>query len=257
CSRGRKNELTSDRGSLQAATIRSLAESVVFPAIDDLLPAGQTLDDFLRINRRRSRHVKAGELIFPREDGEPVLLVLVRGAAKMYYPSRSAPLFSKHLAPGDIFGDVSPFSVAMLSGDAVATEDCRVVALSASQTEELLAPAAEVLPLWYREACGRLAVFQRDCLKMLYGAFRPPLAALLMEIAGADGVIAGVTQRQLAEMLGLHRGSVARALARLKRQGLVEVKRGKITLLNVERLRLLAGTGPAQPSRTRPEGSKL
>ncbi|HKV40188.1 MAG TPA: Crp/Fnr family transcriptional regulator [Blastocatellia bacterium] len=235
--------MTSQRNSLQAAIVRSLAESIVFPAIDDLLPAGQTPEDSLRINMRRSRRVKAGQLIFPCESSGPALVVLIRGEAEMFYPSRSAPFFSKLLAPGHMLGDVGPFRGATLSGEAVAKVDCRIVVLSVFQTEEIEAPA-EVQPRWYRRAFDRLAAFQGECLRALHGAPTPPLSALLMETAGEDGVIAGVTQRQIAEMLGLHRGSVNRALSRLKQQGLIEVKREKITVLNAEGLRAVAAGGP-------------
>ncbi|HKV38630.1 MAG TPA: helix-turn-helix domain-containing protein [Blastocatellia bacterium] len=246
--------MTPEPTSLQTAIIRSLAESIEFPAIEDLLPAGQTLEDFVRRNLRRSLHIKHGELVFTRETGGPALIVLIKGAAEMFYPSRSAPLFSKRLALGHVLVDVGPFRGATLGGEAVAGEDCWIVVLSVSQTRELLGFNDEALPQWRSQACHRLAVFQCECLRAVHAAAKPArktprqsssrLPSLLIEIAGADGVISGVTQGRIAEMLGLHRGSVTRSLSRLRRQGLIEVSRRKITLLQVEGLRELAGVAP-------------
>ncbi|HKV37837.1 MAG TPA: Crp/Fnr family transcriptional regulator [Blastocatellia bacterium] len=237
---------------LQVTIVKSLAESIVFPSIDDLLPAGQTLGAFLKQAHLAAHRVKAGRPICWRRGSAPGLAVLLRGTVDIFYPARSSPLFTKRVRSNQVFGDLPPFCERSLGGEAVAVEDCQVVILGSHHARMLLGDWIQAVPAWYRESRERLIAWRRDSLRSLYATFMPPLPSLLIGLGGREGVISGMTQSQIADMLGAHRGSVARALARLKQQGLIEVSRGRIILLDVEGL--LASIAADGSDETEPGG---
>ena len=69
------------------------------------------------------------------------------------------------------------------------------------------------------------------------------LAHLLAELADDQGVAAGedveipFSQEELGSMVGASRESVARAIVRLRTEGLLETRRRGVALLDVEALR--------------------
>ncbi len=63
----------------------------------------------------------------------------------------------------------------------------------------------------------------------------PRLGTLLLEKA-EDGVVAGMTHKDLADHLGLHRESVTATLGELRRAGTIKIGRKKIFILQRERL---------------------
>jgi CRP/FNR family transcriptional regulator, cyclic AMP receptor protein len=63
----------------------------------------------------------------------------------------------------------------------------------------------------------------------------PRLATLLLEKA-ENGVVAGMTHKELAEHLGLHRESITATLGELRRAGIITIQRKTIRILQRERL---------------------
>jgi CRP/FNR family transcriptional regulator, cyclic AMP receptor protein len=59
--------------------------------------------------------------------------------------------------------------------------------------------------------------------------FVPRLATLLLEKA-ENGVVAGVTHKELAEHLGLHRESITATLGELRRAGIITIQRKTISI---------------------------
>ncbi|HKV40039.1 MAG TPA: helix-turn-helix domain-containing protein, partial [Blastocatellia bacterium] len=228
--------MTPERSNPQVKIVKSLAESIVFPTIDDLLPAGQTLEAFLKQGHLAARRIKAGRAVCWRRGGAPGLALLLRGSVDIFYPARSYPLFAKRVVSNQVFGDLPPFCERSLGGEAVAVEDCQVVILGSQHARMLLGGWIQAVPVWYRESRERLIAWRRGSLRSLYATFKPPLPSLLIGLGGRKGVICGMTQSQIADMLGAHRGSVARALARLKQGGLIEVSRERIILLDIKGL---------------------
>jgi CRP/FNR family transcriptional regulator len=63
----------------------------------------------------------------------------------------------------------------------------------------------------------------------------PRLATLLLEKA-ENGVVAGMTHKELAEHLGHHRESITATLGELRRAGIITIQRKTIRILQRERL---------------------
>ena len=81
------------------------------------------------------------------------------------------------------------------------------------------------------------------------------LTRLLIELAGGDHRVADVpveidlplTQQELASLIGASRHSVVRALASLRRRGLIATDRGRVTILDIDQFRGRDGVGADVP----------
>ena len=63
----------------------------------------------------------------------------------------------------------------------------------------------------------------------------PRLATLLLK-KGEEDVVSGLTHKDLAQELGIHRESVTAALGELQKADIIEIGRKKIRILHRERL---------------------
>jgi CRP-like cAMP-binding protein len=63
----------------------------------------------------------------------------------------------------------------------------------------------------------------------------PRLATLLLEKA-ENGAVVGMTHKDLADHLGLHRESITATLGELRNAGIISIKRKTIHILHRERL---------------------
>jgi CRP-like cAMP-binding protein len=84
---------------------------------------------------------------------------------------------------------------------------------------------------------------EADLRRVEFGALdaTPRLARRLLELAGDGSSVEGLNQEDLASLIGASRESVAKALAELRRAGLVRTGRRSIELVDVAGLRSRAG----------------
>jgi CRP/FNR family transcriptional regulator, cyclic AMP receptor protein len=148
------------------------------------------------------------------------------------------------LGPGAIFGELAMFDGERRSASVEATENTQLLALPASDMRSLIRthPAmAEKLVIALtrrlREANERIS---RQSFQTVPSRVAGVLNQLLAEDALAPLVREGVTirlrQADLAQLAGTSRESVSRFLATLERAGVVQVGRGRVTVLEPDRL---------------------
>lgn len=108
-----------------------------------------------------------------------------------------------------------------------------------------------------REHPQLLSTVQRDCLAEVryllnrletfaFRAIRERLAIALLDEArhqraeGNKPIVLKMSQQELGGLIGASRESVSRSLKRLEREGIVEIGRGKVRILNQEKLSQIA-----------------
>ena len=149
-----------------------------------------------------------------------------------------------NLSRGDIFGELAMLDGEVRSASVEALSDGELLALPGSDVRGLLARHPEItvklvaaLVRRLREANERIS---RQSFQTVPSRVAGVLNKLLAEEAVTPLVTEGVTirlrQSDLAQMAGTSRESVSRFLATLERAGVVQVGRGRVTVIEPERL---------------------
>jgi len=148
-----------------------------------------------------------------------------------------------NLQRGDIFGELAMLDGELRSASVEALEDSELLALPATDVKgllrdhpELAVKLVEALTKRLRQANERIST---QSFRTVPGRVAGVLTSLLTEELPGDGghdVTIRMTQADLAQLAGTSRESVSRFLANLERAGVVRCGRGRVTVLEPERL---------------------
>jgi CRP/FNR family transcriptional regulator, cyclic AMP receptor protein len=196
----------------------------------------------------RPRHYRAGETLFVAGDPGGFVVLITSGRAKVVAATASGVETVLSLrGPGDLIGELTamdddraPRTATVAALDPVV---CRVVA--ARDFRELVAAHGGIAVELLRMLAGRLRESSRRLVE--FGGYDTTrrLARLLTEMADAAGRTAGsrvvlptgLTQEDLAGLVGASRESIARGLAALRARGFVATGRRSVQVLDPEGLR--------------------
>jgi CRP-like cAMP-binding protein len=193
----------------------------------------------------RSRRYPSGRVIVAQGESSDHVLLITSGRVKVFCTTEDGrePVLGMR-GEGDLVGELAALDVGGQPRVAtiVATEPVTAEEISAAAFREFLAthPAATMELL--RMVVARLR--SADRRRVEFGGFETTsrLAHLLAELAdehrdGDDAApVIPYSQAELGAMIGASRESVARALVRLRAEGLVETRRRGLALLDVEHL---------------------
>lgn len=202
------------------------------------------LDELAR-NMCRRRYAR-GQVVFVKGEPATSLYVVEEGRVKVLVTSEQGEeLIIRVLGVGESFGVVAPLGGVQRWADAVA--QTRSVLLILQRDDFLPFVMAHtavanrllaVLDAWLR----RLAEMAED---EAFLAVQARLAKVLLDLSNADSrpgeddliVSPKLTQTELAGMIGATRRSVNKWLGSYRRQGLIRLEDGQITLVQPELLR--------------------
>ncbi|MEV0160927.1 Crp/Fnr family transcriptional regulator [Nonomuraea fuscirosea] len=195
-----------------------------------------------------SRRYRAGQIIFHQGDPGESLFVLLDGLVKVVFTTEHGDeIVLNMLSRGDTFGEMALLDGSPRSASITTVRPAWVFALPRARLLELMREhpglADEFLRLLGRMV-RRLTDQAADLAFLDLGG---RLAKLLLQLADkhghSDGVVdlPGLTQSDLAALIGASRPAVNRALQSLVSRDLIAVKGRTITLLNVAALRKRGG----------------
>jgi CRP-like cAMP-binding protein len=195
----------------------------------------------------RPRRFPAGRVLFAQGERSNHVVLLTSGRVKVFCTTEDGrePVLGVR-GSGELVGELAAIDDHGEGRGAtvVALEPVTAQEISADEFRAFLASDPAALMELLRTVIGRLRIADRR--RVEFGGFEATsrLAHLLAEVvdddgvAGTDGVVEiPFSQEELASMIGASRESVARALARLRADGLVESRRRGVALLDVEGLR--------------------
>jgi CRP/FNR family cyclic AMP-dependent transcriptional regulator len=205
--------------------------------------SSQELDEVARVAIPRS---------YPREtrvfhEGDPgdACYVVSKGSCRVTRQHSDGRVITlATLGPGAIFGELAMLDGERRSASVETAEDTELLALPAADLRPLIRAHPEVgeklvvaLTRRLREANERIA---RQSFQTVPSRVAGVLNQLLAEEAvtplACDQVTIRLRQSDLAQMAGTSRESVSRFLATLERAGVVQVGRGRVTIIEPARL---------------------
>jgi CRP-like cAMP-binding protein len=187
-----------------------------------------------------------GRVFYNPEEPAEVLFLLKRGEVAI---SRVSPegkkLIVETVGPGTIFGEMAIIGQRMHETFAEALTECVLCVMSRTDVEELLLANPQVAVRLVRALSQRLAQAEARLEEMAFKSVPARLAALLLRLAietdwRGRRILDGLTQQQLAELIGTHRETVTLTLNQFKAAGLVEIRRRRITILDAPGLAAIA-----------------
>jgi CRP-like cAMP-binding protein len=204
----------------------------------------------LRLGRTRS--YASGETVFCEGDPSEFAVVVTAGRLKVSRTSEEGhDTVLAFRGPGELIGELSLFDGYPRSATVAAIEPATAVLITADRFNELMRTQPEIGAVLLRTLAGRLRDADRQRLE--FGAYDTTgrVARRLVQLADEHGVpgstdVGGVritlplSQSELAGWTGSSREAVARALAVLRRRGLITTFRRSIVVLDVDSLRTLA-----------------
>jgi len=219
-----------------AEKLRYLSELTVF---QDLSP--REMQELNRIITMST--VPRGRVFYrPEEPGE-VLFILKEGRVQLYRISpEGKKLVITTLGPHTLFGEMALLGTKMHNTFAEAIDDCLICVMSRTDLERLILNKPQVA-LRILEVTGkRLREAEERLENMAFKGIPARLASLLLRLAEEQGndEIAGLTHQDLAESVGTYRETATQVLNDLKAQGLIEIGRKRIKVLDPVRLMEIA-----------------
>lgn len=208
--------------------MKYLSELIVF---QDL--TAREMEDLNRITTMST--VSKGRVFYrPEEPGE-VLFILKEGRVQLYRISpEGKKLVITTLGAHTLFGEMALLGTKMHNTFAEAVDDCLICVMSRTDLERLILNKPQVA-LRILEITGkRLREAEERLENMAFKGIPARLASLLMRLAGErDSLeIVGLTHQDLAESVGTYRETATQVLNDLKGQGLIEIGRKRITILD-------------------------
>jgi CRP-like cAMP-binding protein len=185
-----------------------------------------------------------GKIFYMPEESGEVLFLLKKGRVQLYrIATNGKKLVMATLGPGAIFGEMSLVGQGMHNTFAESVDECVLCVMSRSDVERLVQEKPEVA-FRFVEALGtRLTQLEARLEDIAFKSIPARLAALLLKLSQEQGgrqTVTGYTHQDLSEMLGTYRETVTQTLNDLKAQGLVDIARKQVVLMNMARLQRLA-----------------
>lgn len=180
-------------------------------------------------------NVGVGHLFFSAGQTGGELFLLEKGSVQTFRICGDRKIAIATLQPPAVFGEMGCFGRGRHYFSAESVEDSQVRLISGNTIHAMM----ECSPNLAHAVIGLISErFDRFLCEFEAHAFRgtiPRLAALLLKKRQED-VVRGLTHKDLAGELGIHRESVTAALGELQKAGIIAVERKKIRILQHARL---------------------
>jgi CRP/FNR family transcriptional regulator, cyclic AMP receptor protein len=187
--------------------------------------------------------VPRGRVFYRPEEVGEVLFLLKEGRVQLYRISpEGKKLVIATLGQGTLFGEMALLGQQMHNTFAEALDDCFIYVMSRADLERLILSKPSV-GLRVLEITGRRLSDAEERLEdMAFKGIPARLASLLLRLAAERGSneIVGLTHQDLAETVGTYRETATQVLNDMKSDGLIDIGRKRIGILDTERLQELA-----------------
>jgi len=193
-----------------------------------------------------ARSFPAGTRVFHEGDRSDACYIVREGSFRVtreHSDGRAITLAT--LASGDIFGELAMLDGEVRSASVEALTDGELLALPAGEVRALLARHPEITVKLVAALVRRLRTANERISRQSFQTVPSRVAGVLSQLVAEEaprsseetGVTIRMNQADLAQLAGTSRESVSRFLADLERAGVVKPGRGRVTVLEPDKLR--------------------
>jgi CRP-like cAMP-binding protein len=205
------------------------------------------------VSRSVQRQLEPPAQLFAQGDSPDAAYIVLAGEVRIVSVSLEGnTLVHLQVGPGQMFGEIAVLDQGPRTSGATVVQACELLAICAGHFIRLLelnGPAALHLA---RRLAHRTRSTSQGLEDALFLSARMRVAKKLAELAQSQGLrraegiaIENVTHEALANLVGLHRVTVTSQIAQLEREGLLRSERGRLVLLDLERLDACSAAPPS------------
>lgn len=178
---------------------------------------------------------RRGKIFYMPEDTSEVLFLLKKGRVQLYRISPDGKkLVMATVEPGSVFGEMTLIGQGMHNTFAEATEDCVLCVMNREDVERLLLTKPMVALRIFEVLGSRLRETEARLQQIAFKGIPARLASLLLRLSNERGsdTIDGLTHQDLGERIGTYRETTTQTLNTFKTEGLIDIGRKRITILD-------------------------
>lgn len=179
------------------------------------------------------RHVKPGDILYRDGDECTHLPLVVSGElllTKHGESGRAITLYRVEDGESCILSTLSILNAALFPAEATSRSSTTLLLVPAKAVRELIDSAPQwrqfVFYTYHRRLSGLIVLIE----EIVFGKLDVRLAELISERASGGAGVVNATHQELAEELGSSREVVSRLLKDWERQGIVELRRGELSI---------------------------
>ena len=209
-----------------------LAQHVLFADLSD-----EERKDIALIARNRS--IARGGTVFQKgDDGDAMFGVLTGTIAIQIASSDGEHRTVNHLTQGELFGEIAIIDGQPRTADAVASRDTSLMVIHRPDFWRLVDKHPKILVPLLHFLCARLRWLNAQTEESAFLNSEQRLARKLRHLSEAQAAKmhgvrmreVAVSQTELSELVGISRESVNKILQGWKKDGLVEIGRGRVEI---------------------------
>lgn len=183
------------------------------------------------------QRLAAGELLFDQDEHDDRLFVLDTGLLEVNVISKNGKkLALNQLRPGSVFGEIALFDPGKRTARVEAMKPSEVHFIRHADFVSEMQKAPEIGAEVMRLAGLRMRWLTSQVEEQVFLPPNSRLAAKIVYLQDKTGTVC-LSQSQLADFVGVTREVVSKTLTQWRRDGILEVSRGRITVLDDAALR--------------------
>jgi CRP/FNR family transcriptional regulator, cyclic AMP receptor protein len=230
-----------DELTLEGIAMGKAAEFAVILKMNPMF-ADLGSDELTRISSLcHTQHLGVGELLFQKGDAGDALFGVRRGQIRIETgASDGSRLTLNFMGSGDLFGEVAVLDGQSRTADATAGEPTELFVLRREDFLSHLEREPKVAIKIIMLLCQRIRWQSERMEESVLQSLPVRLARRLCALASDYGSEVHISQEQLGVFVGAARESVNRQLQLWRKDGILDLQRGRILLLNMNRLTAVA-----------------
>ncbi len=185
------------------------------------------------------------EFIFWDGDAPDWFYIVAEGKVKVLkHSSLGKEFIIAFFGPGEMFGEVAVFENMPYPASAQAIAETKVVGIKREDFLSFLANRPQVALRIVNILGGRLRDAQSRLRDLAGERVEQRLASVLLMLSAKLGLTLPFTRQEIADMAGTTTETAIRVMSHLKDRGIIRSVRGKVIILDEEKLRLLSEGPP-------------
>ena len=197
----------------------------------------QTVNRFLNDSTLFAEQLPAGSAVYASDGTEERIGLLLIGTAQAFTGQAREHALLKTIRPGELFGianlyaEDEPFPSRIL-----AVSDCRILWIDRSALKALIENDPTVLRNYLTFQSKKILYLNRKIATLTAGSAEKKLAVCLLDYEDGGVFTPSCSMSELAELLGMGRASLYRAMDNLAGYGWIEKREKSILILDKDAL---------------------